>query len=373
MAPGYYAYDNNRHRYFSSSDTDIPDDAEPDTHVVTEDLPPPRFPEKPKSALQKRRGGDSGRVVAYQEGKSRQKSKAPKLCAGCGAQVIFQRNEEQQLFKTGVDAVDPTLSKKQAKLARYYDTFGHKHNTENPFLCERCIALKSENIWKAYDALHDVEASVFRNQISHIVGRRRWGLCIMVVDATDPEHSAIKKLRDCIGKKTAVWIAINKIDLVPRMSPGDQRQLRMRIENISDKKTIKCFAVSAKTGAGVLELAEAMLANLRGQDVFVVGSANVGKSSLVQRMTCTIARGNIRFKGRQGAKRRDMLKDLVVTGSHLPGTTLQAVRVPCFPSIKHALWDTPGIINRKALQYSLFPTHLMEPLARPEPVPVPTR
>jgi ribosome biogenesis GTPase A len=195
----------------------------------------------------------------------------------------------------------------------------------------------------------------------------------MVVDATDPEHSAIKRLRECIGKKTPVWIAINKIDLVPRMSPGDTRKLRMRIENISEKKCIKCFPVSAKTGAGVFELAEAMLANLRGQDVFVVGSANVGKSSLVQRMTLTIAQGNLRFKGRQGAKRRDMLKDIVVTGSHLPGTTLQAVRVPCFPSVKHALWDTPGIINKKALQYSLFPAHLMEPLARPEPVPVPTR
>jgi hypothetical protein len=68
-----------------------------------------------------------------------------------------------------------------------------------------------------------------------------------------------------------------------------------------------------------------------------------------------------------------MAADLHVTGSHLPGTTLQAVRIPCFSSERHALWDTPGIINRKALQYSLFPAHLMEPLARPEPIPVPTR
>ena len=26
------------------------------------------------------------------------------------------------------------------------------------------------------------------------------------------------------------------------------------------------------------------------------------------------------------------------------GTTLQAIRVPCFSSHRHALWDTPGIL-----------------------------
>jgi hypothetical protein len=68
-----------------------------------------------------------------------------------------------------------------------------------------------------------------------------------------------------------------------------------------------------------------------------------------------------------------LCNNLAVTGSHLPGTTLQAVRIPCFSSDRHALWDTPGIINRKAVQYSLFPVHIMEPMARPEPIPMPSR
>ena len=37
------------------------------------------------------------------------------------------------------------------------------------------------------------------------------------------------------------------------------------------------------------------------------------------------------------------------------------------------MWDTPGVINRKAVQYNIFPSHLMEPLTRPEKIPVPTR
>ena len=59
-----------------------------------------------------------------------------------------------------------------------------------------------------------------------------------------------------------------------------------------------------------------------------------------------------------------------MTSSHLPGTTLQAIRVPCFASDRHALWDTPGIIIDKSLAYSLFPSHLMEPLAQPQPIEV---
>jgi hypothetical protein len=259
-----------------------------------------------------------------------------------------------------VNAVDPGLSKKEAKRARFYDSLDGIFKTE--FFCDRCKALKDENIWKAYDALHDVEPSVFRDQVQHIVQRRRFGYCVLVVDATDPIHSAIKKLRDAI-KKTPCLLVINKVDLVPRMSEPDLRALELKIQHISGCKFISAHGVSAKTGYGVVSFAERLLSILAGRDVFVVGCANVGKSSFVQKLASIIAESGIRLKGKKWDKRRELLSDLPVTGSPLPGTTLQSVRVPCFPSVKHALWDTPGIINRKALQYSLFPVHLMEPVS----------
>ena len=122
-----------------------------------------------------------------------------------------------------------------------------------------------------------------------------------------------------------------------------------------------------------MHLADEVLANLRGKDVFVVGTANVGKTTLVQKLASTIA-GAVYMKGKSGQRQRDVAANLDVTASHLPGTTLQAIRIPCFSSPGLALWDTPGIINSKALQYSLFPAHLMEPLSRGiQSIPVPTK
>lgn len=136
---------------------------------------------------------------------------------------------------------------------------------------------------------------------------------------------------------------------------------------------VGAYGVSARTGAGMADLAEGLLRDLGGRDVFVVGAANAGKSTLVKGLSSLLAR-TLRVRGRSRRadnRRRDELQNLRVTASHLPGTTLQAVRIPCFPSTRHALWDTPGIIKRSSLEYALFPSHLMEPLAFPTPIGLP--
>jgi len=291
------------------------------------------------------------------------------MCVGCGTEVTSSSRNSSVGMIAGAEAVDPAQSKTKSKKARFVDPTDKSQNTG--FLCHRCQALQSNNIWKAYDALRDVSPAVFNDQLRHIVARRKFGLCVLVVDATDPEHTAVKNLRRAIGS-TPTILVFNKIDLVPRMSPRDQRLLVRKIEQKSTR-FIGYEAVSAETGAGLVALAQRILEDLGGKDVFVVGAANVGKSSLVKRLSVLIAE-SVRLKGPNKAamKRRQMTKDLKVTGSNLPGTTLQAVRVPCFPSRGHALWDTPGIINLRALQYHIFPAHLMEPLTHPSAIQIPT-
>lgn len=305
-----------------------------------------------------------GRIVSIEESKV----KGARLCVGCGAQVTRGGNDAVGMIG-GEEAVDDSgLSKKEQKKMRYLDVTDANSN----FLCNRCKALKSENLWNAYDALYDVAPSVFSKQLSFIVRRRQFGLCVLVVDSTDPEHTAMKRLRKSIGNIPCILV-FTKADLVPRMSRGDQNQLRRRIQSITGgTQFIDCFAVSAVTGQGIFNLAEGLLEKLQGRDVFVVGCANVGKSTLVQKLASTIADA-VYMKGKRGKRRRDLASNLNVTGSHLPGTTLQAVRIPCFSTPGHALWDTPGIINARAIQYNLFPAHLMEPLARPEAIPIPSR
>jgi hypothetical protein len=131
---------------------------------------------------------------------------------------------------------------------------------------------------------------------------------------------------------------------------------------------IDSYAVSSLTGYGINYFAKSLLEKLGGRDVFVIGAANVGKSTLVKKLSDTIATHIV--AGYQAARRLDALEKINVTASHLPGTTLQAVRVPCFKSKEHALWDTPGVIAKTSISYSLLPSHFMEPLIRPTSIPI---
>jgi GTPase Era involved in 16S rRNA processing len=291
------------------------------------------------------------------------KKNNPRICSGCGTQVIAGGEASGSLFSTGVEAVSKTASKKAARKARYAD-LGESNN----FLCQRCKNLKKNDIWAAYDAIADVDAKIFTKQLGHIVSRRRFGMCIVVADSTDAEHSAPKNLRQSIGNLPCVLV-LSKCDLLPRMESRDVTTLVRSVRRVSRITVIKTFAVSAHTGVGILDLAEYLLLNLGGRDIFCVGAANVGKSTLVQKLANTIT-PNIFVKGnaRKAQRRKKDMSNVSVTASHLPGTTLQAVRVPCFASDRHALWDTPGIIQRKAVQYNLFPPHLMEPLTRAQPI-----
>ena len=302
----------------------------------------------------------SGRVVLADQ-KARKGGRA-RLCGGCGTMVVKAGEPSRVLAIGGAEAVEELGL--HTKAGRFSDVLD-----SNGFLCERCKALRHGNVWHAYDALEDLDPKVFNDQLKHIVRRRRFGLCIKVVDASDFEGTIVSSVRSAIGT-IPIILAVNKIDLMPRASERDlkymQRRLRDRGLNCTD-----VHAVSAHTGAGVDELAEGVLRSLGGRDVFVIGAANVGKSSLVRALTQVIAE-NVKYneQSTSAKKRKQRLLDMPVTSSHLPGTTLQAIRVPCFASDRHALWDTPGIIIDKSLAYSLFPSHLMEPLAQPQPIEV---
>ncbi|KAA8498098.1 protein YqeH [Porphyridium purpureum] len=311
-----------------------------------------------------------GRVALIE--RTRSKAKDGRLCRGCGAEVRADmgNREAEPTEVMGGAKVTEDASRRRNKKMRWTNIL----ETKKSFLCQRCRALEQGDVFHARDALRDVTPDVFKGQLKHIVTRRRFSLCVKVVDAADFEGSIVPSLRDCIGG-TPVILAVNKCDLMPRMDDYDMRYLKWRA---SQRKinVISAHAVSAMTGYGVIGLAETILRELGGKDIFVVGAANVGKSTLVRALAQLLGK-HVVAAGRAPRswerKRREKLEDLdptTLTASHLPGTTLQALRVPCFPSDLHALWDTPGIINVHSLAYYLLPSHFMEPICRPKRVPL---
>ncbi|MBE3596577.1 MAG: ribosome biogenesis GTPase YqeH [Hydrogenibacillus sp.] len=147
---------------------------------------------------------------------------------------------------------------------------------------------------------------------------------LLVVDLFDVEGSLLPELPRLIGTRRVVVVA-NKVDLLPKAINVDRVSawLSERLRAHGFEPTAVMW-VSAKTGEGLPTLFALLESTKR--DVAVVGAANVGKSTLLNRLI-------VHF----GVKDRVRLST-----SRIPGTTLARVEV-VLPNGKR-LVDTPGVL-----------------------------
>merc|ERR1719454_751020 len=99
------------------------------------------------------------------------------------------------------------------------------------------------------------------------------------------------------------------------------------------------------------------LASLNGNRVYVMGAANVGKSSFINRMLeNNYERRNIKrnISSRHSRKTNKFVPQATV--SNLPGTTLDFIKMRLPNGI--FMIDTPGLINRGQLTTKLNPNEL---------------
>ena len=118
------------------------------------------------------------------------------------------------------------------------------------------------------------------------------------------------------------------------------------------------FLLSGKLGVGTERLAEFIYQANGGRNVFVVGHANVGKSTLTNLLTRQILRRTLAIsRKRRDMRRKDMVAAEMATISALPGTTLMSRRIPIFNSYKHALYDTPGLFPSSRYPWPVPPVY----------------
>ncbi|KAJ8905280.1 hypothetical protein NDN08_001787 [Rhodosorus marinus] len=169
----------------------------------------------------------------------------------------------------------------------------------------------------------------------------------MVLSAIDFEGTYIDSIRELIGKNPLI-LAVTKIDLICNTRNLNnvemlRRYFRSRAAAMK-LSVIDVVPVSGVNGVGVDNL-KSLLENtgiFRTADVYIVGVANVGKSTLVNCL-------KQRFLGNQPRKRAtfDAEKDLEsvnMTTSSLPGTTLALTKVGRLAT-RNTLYDTPGILK----------------------------
>lgn len=193
----------------------------------------------------------------------------------------------------------------------------------------------------------ELSPSKFRRSLERL--RSLNAVIIYLVDIFDFHGTFIPSIRDFIGHKNPVVLAVNKVDLLPK----NYKPSRVEgwIEHECSAIGLRDFAgihlVSSTKGTGVkLLLADALrIAKRRRSDVYVVGAANVGKSSFINQLIRLRRKDRLRGDRDKGTGRRRERKEDVtgaITTSVVPGTTLDVIRIPLGGNV--SLFDTPGLM-----------------------------
>jgi ribosome biogenesis GTPase A len=216
-------------------------------------------------------------------------------------------------------------------------------------ICKRCHGL--QNFGKVDDALRPgwseeptISQEKFRDLLKPI--SEKPAVVVALVDLFDFSGSVLREL-DGIAGENPVILAANKVDLLPA-SMGKQRienWVRRELEYVGVKSIANVGGavrlVSCRTGSGVQEMlakARSLAEDIDG-DVYVVGAANAGKSTLINKILEVEPPSSTGKKMRAG--NRNSFKGELTT-SPLPGTTLKFIKVDIGDG--KSLYDTPGLL-----------------------------
>lgn len=247
-------------------------------------------------------------------------------------------------------------------------------------ICARCHSLRHRNA--AEDALRVNASSVheslrparFDALLRRVISGSgtplgsgavsRCGCVVYLVDLFDVHGSILTPL-DRATRDMPVIVVGTKVDLLPSDTSLRRVEVWLRgalREALPSLKPAEVHLVSATSGAGVDALHGAMLRWARRVrekgDVYVVGAANVGKSSLLNCLLRT--RGHASLGGPAARP--------ALTASHLPGTTLGVMPLRCADGL--LVMDTPGVVQPSQLSARLAPSDVdaLLPKRRLKPV-----
>ncbi|GAK11431.1 LOW QUALITY PROTEIN: GTP-binding protein YqeH [Geomicrobium sp. JCM 19039] len=204
-------------------------------------------------------------------------------------------------------------------------------------VCQRCYRLKH------YNEVPDVPLTDedFSKMLSD-VGKQD-ALVVMLVDLFDVEGSWMLHRKDL--KHLPLLLVGNKFDLLPQSV--NENKIRLWLKREAKAKGYAPTSIelmSANKKADVVRVAAAIDELRNGRDVYVIGSANVGKSTFINQLIRA-------FEGDD---------DQLITTSVYPGTTLAFIDLPLDDGSK--LYDTPVSTHHKCFQsLPRHAVHVLQP------------
>jgi len=219
--------------------------------------------------------------------------------------------------------------------------------TKENILCQRCFKLQHYNTNSEIQLVEDDYISILKN-----IAREN-ALLVYVLDIFNFEASLIKNLNQYLGNNKILVLA-NKRDLIPS-SVKDDKLLDWIKSKLSDNKinnVIDIIMASGQTNYNTDYIMDKIDSLREGKDVYVIGNANVGKSTFINSLLKNYSNETNQF----------------ITTSSFPGTTLNVIRIPL--DRKSYIYDTPGIIQKDSMLYSVEPRILKYLLPRKEIKPL---
>ena len=228
------------------------------------------------------------------------------ICIGCGATI--QSDSKDKMGYVPASALE--------------------NRNEDDLYCKRCFRLRH------YNEVSDVELTSddFLNMLNNINDQR--ALIVNIVDIIDFNGSVITGIERFAGNNP-VMIVGNKVDLLPKsLKHNHIRQwLTERVHELG-LRPVDISLISAVKRDSVRQLLD-KIEKIRGnRDVYVVGTTNVGKSTLINQIV------------KLATDQRDL-----ITTSYIPGTTLGKIEIPLDDG--HVLVDTPGIFQSGQMAHVL--------------------
>ncbi len=200
-------------------------------------------------------------------------------------------------------------------------------SNKDPQYCKRCynmifrnetpkVFLENEDYWELFDYIVDKEQ-----------------LYVLVIDIFNIEGSLIKNMLEKLKNKNIV-IVLNKRDLLPKLVSDKKIYTYIKSHpKLKDINILDLLVVSAMNKYNIDMLLNIINYNRNG-DVYLVGLANVGKSSLINALINSVLSESKNY----------------ISTSYYGGTTLGLINIPFGDGFD--LIDTPGIVSNQQLIFN---------------------